>query len=1063
MVNFFIDRPIFSSVISIVITLVGLLSIFTLPVAQYPEIAPPTVQVTTSYNGASSDVVEQTVAAPIEEQVNGAQDMLYMNSISSNDGRLVLNVTFELGRDLELATVDVQNRVALANPQLPAEVRQSGVSVKKQSASMICAISLLSPDKSFDALFLNNYAKINLYDAIARIPGVGSITLFGDQDYGMRIWLNPDKMAQLGITADDIINVVQEQNLQAPAGQVGQPPAASSQQFQLSVRVKGRLSDPKEFEQIIVKANPDGSTVRIKDVGTVEMGSKAYIAFSRQDESASAMLLVYQLPGANALDIVEQVRSTMQELSTYFPEGIAYDIPYDTTLFVTASIDEVMSTLYEAMVLVFLVVFIFLQNLRATIVPMLAVPVSLIGTFASFQGLGFSINTLTLFGMVLAIGIVVDDAIVVVEAVQKKIDDDGMDPKAATKEAMKEVTGPIVATTVVLIAVFIPVAFMGGISGQLYKQFALTLAVSVGISSVNALTFSPAMCALLLRPQQQARGPLGWFFGKFNKYFDIITKGYTATVRLIIRKSVIALIVFAVLMGATWTLFGTVPTGFVPDEDQGYFMVNVQLPEGASLARSDVAVAEVEALLHDEPGVKSFFALGGFNLVTATYSSYTSTVFVILESWDDRKDPSLHVSSIMQKVQRKLAGVQDAKIAVFNPPPINGIGATGGMQFELQDRSGGSIEALAKVAKDFSEKASQRPEIAYTFTPFSATVPQIYVEVDRDKVRKLGIPLNEIFSALQTFLGGFYINDFNKYGRTYRVMAQAASEFRTSPADIAKFYVRGDTGKMIPLSTLVISKKIFGPEYIRRYNLFKAVEITASGAPGISSGQVLSTMEEVARDNLPRGYSYEWTNIAYQEKQSGGEIVVIFALAVLMVFLVLAAQYESWIIPLAIVFAVPLGVFGAISGQWLRGLDNNVYAQIGLIMLIGLAAKNAILIVEFAKQKYEGGMPFVEAAVEAAHLRFRPILMTSFAFILGVIPLVIATGAGSGSRHALGTSVFAGMIAATILGVLFVPLFYVQLLKIIERKNSKTGNTYSSVNEVKSVDADKPSSNENDS
>lgn len=1030
MVNFFIDRPIFSSVISIIITMVGLLSIFTLPIAQYPEIAPPTVQISAQYTGASADVVEQTVAAPIEEQVNGAQDMLYMSSISSNDGRMVLNVTFDLGRDLELATVDVQNRVSLATPQLPSEVTKSGVSVKKQSSSMICVISLLSPDGTYDSLFLNNYAKINLFDAVSRIPGVGSVSLFGDQDYGMRIWLDPDKMARLAITADDIISAVQEQNLQAPAGQVGQPPAASGQQFQLTVRVKGRLSEPEEFGNIIVKANPDGSTVHIKDVARVEMGSKSYSAFGRQDEIDSAMLLVYQLPGANALNIVENVRSTMKEMSQDFPTGMKYDIPYDTTLFVTASIDEVMDTLYEAMALVFIVVFIFLQNLRATIVPMIAVPVSLVGTFAFFQVLGFSINTLTLFGMVLAIGIVVDDAIVVVEAVQSKIDEEGLDAKTATKQAMKEVSGPIMATTAVLIAVFVPVAFMGGITGQLYKQFALTLAVSVAISSINALTFSPAMSALLLRPQKEMRGPLGWFFKQFNKYFSKITSGYTSGVRIIIRKSVIALGIFGALMLGAYTLFNAVPTGFVPNEDQGYFMINVQLPEGASLERSDAVVKQVEEILKNEPGVKTNFALGGFNLITGAYSSYTSTLFASLDPWDERTDPKLHVNAILKDVQQKVLGIQEATIICFNPPPINGIGSTGGLQFELQDRSGGSVEDLAQVAQDYMAELRKNPELTGIFTTFSANVPQLFVDVDRDKVRKLGIPLNEVFTAMQAFLGGYYINDFNKYGRTYRVMAQADSQFRTSPDDVSKFYVRGNTGKMIPLSTLLNQKKIFGPEYIQRYNLFRTIEITASNAPGYSTGQAMAIMEKIARDTLPRGYSFDWTNIAYQEKKSGGEIIIIFALAVVMVFLVLAAQYESWIIPLAIVFAVPLGVFGAIFGQFLRGLDNNVYAQIGLIMLVGLAAKNAILIVEFAKAKYEQGASLVEAAVEAAQLRFRPILMTSFAFILGVVPLVIAQGAGSASRHALGTSVFSGMIAATVLGVLFVPLFYVVLVRL---------------------------------
>jgi hydrophobe/amphiphile efflux-1 (HAE1) family protein len=1039
MINFFIDRPIFSSVISILITMVGLLSIFTLPIAQYPEIAPPTVQVTANYNGANAKVVEETVAAPIEEQVNGAQDMLYMNSISSNDGRYVLNISFEIGRDLELATVDVQNRVSLATPQLPSDVTKSGVSVKKQSPSMLGAISLSSPDKTFDSLFLNNYAKINLYDALARIPGVGSITIFGDQDYGMRIWLDPDKMARLGVTTGDVSTAIQEQNLQAPAGQVGQPPTNSGQQFQMTVQVKGRLTEPEEFGKIIIRADPDGSTVRVRDIARVEMGSKSYYSFGRIDGSPSCLMLLYQLPGANALDVMKAIRAQMKELSGYFPAGVTYSIPYDTTLFVTASIDEVLETLYEAMALVFIVVFIFLQNFRSTIVPMIAVPVSLVGTFAFFQLLGFSINTLTLFGMVLAIGIVVDDAIVVVEAVQKIIDEEGLDARAATKKAMKEVSGPIVATTAVLISVFVPVAFMGGISGRLYQQFALTLAVSVGISSINALTFSPAMSALVLRPQREARGPLGAFFRIFNKYFNKITSGYTSGVRLVIRKSIVALVVFGVLLLGTWSLFKSVPTGFVPDEDQGYFMTSIMLPEGASLERSDAVARKVENILKNEPGVKDYMTLGGFNILSQGYSSYTTTMFVMLDPWDKRTDPSLSLGAIINDTQKKFREIQEANIVNFSPPPISGIGSTGGIQFELQDRSGGTVDDLQQAASDYMKKAAARPELSNVFTTFSANVPQLFFDVDRDKVRKLGIPLNDIFSALQTFLGGLYINDFNKYGRTYRVMAQADSEFRESPDNVSSFYVRSSDKKMVPLSTLTSYRSIRGPEYITRYNLYRTIEISASTPAGYSSGQSIAAMEEVAKDNLPRGYGYEWTNIAYQEKKAGSQTVAIFALALLMVFLVLAAQYESWAVPLAVVFAVPLGVFGAILGQWIRGLDNNVYAQIGLVMLIGLAAKNAILIVEFARVRREHGLSLVDAAVDAAKTRFRPILMTSFAFILGVIPLVIASGAGSASRHALGTSVFAGMIAATIMGVIFVPLFFVLVSRLSDKK-AKSGS-----------------------
>lgn len=1023
-VRFFIDRPIFASVVAIIILLVGTLSLFALPIAQYPEISPPSVSVRANYTGADAETVMQSVATPIEEQVNGAQDMLYMSSISANDGSMALTVTFELGRDLELATVDVQNRVNLASAQLPQEVRSSGISVQKKSPDIVLIINLTSDLPQYDSLFLNNYAQINLYDALRRIEGVGDVSLFGDKDYGMRLWLDPDKLATYGLTVTDVISAVQEQNVQAPAGQIGMPPAPAGQQFQMSLRVKGRLAEPEEFGQIILKANADGSSVRLADVARVELGAKNYYTFARLNGQDTASLLIYQLPGANALDVAANVRKTMDELATFFPQGIKYQIPYDTTLFVQSSIAEVTETLVEALILVFIVVFVFLQNWRTTIIPMVCVPVSLIGTFALFPLLDFSINTLTLFGLVLAIGIVVDDAIVVVEATQRIIDEEGLSPKDATRKAMDEVTGPIIASTLVLVAVFVPVAFMGGITGQLYKQFALTLSVSVLISSINALTLSPALSALLLRPYKPIRGPLGWFFDKFNVTFEAITKRYNRGVAALVKRSVMAILVVAVFVAGCGGLFSILPSGFVPDEDQGYFIVNCMLPEAASLERSDEAVQQVEEYLKNAPGIRSYVTLGGFSLLTGAYSSYNSALFVVLDDWSERTTPELSLESIMGKAQNAFWKVQEGIIMAFAPPPIRGLSTTGGLQLELQDRTGGSIEELAAVAQTFMDETKKLPEVASTFTTFSAQVPQYYVEIDRDKVKKLDVPVNDVFSTMQTYLGGYYINDFNKYGRTYRVMAQAESEYRTRIDDLSKFYMRSGDGKMVPLSTLSEASRMAGPEYVQRYNIFPTVEITVSPNAAYSSGQTMAAIEKAALKSLPTGYGYDWTGIAYQEKSAGGQTGLIFALAIVMVFLVLAAQYESWATPFAVILCVPLGIFGAMASQWMRGLDNNVYAQIGLVMLIGLAAKNAILIVEFAKEQHEQGKSLTEAALEAAHLRFRPILMTSFAFILGVIPLVTASGAGSGSRHALGTSVFGGMILATILGVIVIPALY---------------------------------------
>jgi HAE1 family hydrophobic/amphiphilic exporter-1/multidrug efflux pump len=1033
MVNFFIDRPVFAAVLSIIITLVGAICILTLPIAQYPQIVPPTVQVAATYDGASAQVVEESVATPIEQEVNGAQDMLYMSSVSSNDGRMVLNVTFDISRDLDLATVDVQNRVALANSRLPSEVTRRGISVKKQSPDMLLVINLNSPDASRDTLFLNNYAKINITDALARVPGVGNVAVFGERDYGMRVWLDPDKLARLGLTASDVADAVRSQNVQAPAGQIGMPPAPPGQEFQLTVQVKGRLADPEEFADIIVRTGTGAEMVRVRDVGRVELGSQSYSAFTRLNGKPTCTIQVYQLPGANALDVVKQIRAIMAEQAGYFPSGVSYTIPYDTTKFVTASIHEVIKTLFEAVGLVLIVVYIFLQNGRATLIPMLTVPVSLVGTFAFMQVFGFSINTLTLFGLVLAIGIVVDDAIVVVEAVQHKIDHEKLPPREATRAAMAEVSGPVIAISLVLISVFVPVAMMGGVTGRLYQQFALTLAVSVALSAISALTLSPALCALILRPAHLPRGPLGAFFRGFNRLFEWTTSGYATGVRAAIRLFFVTLISLGVVIGGTYWLLKTLPTGFVPDEDQGYFIVNTLLPEGASLERNESVITRLEQTLAADPAVADVLSLGGYNLLTSTYSSYSSVLFVILKPWEERKTSELSLNATMARVRAFSANIQEAMVMAFNPSPIPGLGTTGGFQFELQDRAGGKVEDLARTAYEFMAEARQAPAVTGLFTDFSVDVPQLFYNLDRDKVQTLGIPPSSVFEALQTYLGGLYVNDFNKFGRTYRVMLQAEPRFRRSPTDIERFYVRSSHSQMVPLSTLGQTKDIRGPEYIRRFNLFRTVEMSGGTPPGFSSGQSITAMADLAGTRLPQGYGYSWTGIAFQEVKSGGQSVFIFGLALIMVFLVLAAQYESWTVPFAVILAVPLAVFGAMGAQMLRGLDNNVYAQIGLVMLIGLAAKNAILIVEFAKMRREQGDAPAEAAVTASILRFRPILMTSFAFILGVVPMMVATGAGAASRHALGTAVFGGMVAATVLGVYFVPALYCFIQRAVDR------------------------------
>jgi len=1025
MAKFFIHRPVFAIVLSLVIIIAGAMSLMTLPVAQYPQISPPTVQVVLVYPGASAETVEQSIAVPVEAQINGAENLLYFSSKSNSDGSYVLTCTFAVGTDLNLANVDINNRVSKAQPNLPPEAVAAGISVTKQSPDMLMVISLFSPDDSYDELFLSNYASLNLVDAVARTPGVGSTMLVGQRDYSMRLWVHPDKLSKLGLTATDIAQVIQEQNVLAPAGAVGQPPAKPGLEFQYSVNVKGRLEQADEFADMIVRTLPDGSILRVKDVARAELAAKSYTSFGRLRGVPATLLIVYQLPGANAIATADRLRDLLTRLGENFPPGLQCEVTMDTTAFVKASIDEVVHTLRDAVILVLLVVFLFLGSFRATFIPMLAVPVSLIGTFAAFVPLGFSINTLTLFAIVLAVGIVVDDAIVVVEAVEHHLEH-GLTPAEATEQAMEEVSGPVVALALVLCAVFVPVAFMGGITGVLYRQFALTLSIAVLLSALVALTLTPALCKMLLRPRREMRGPLGAFLRGFNRLFDQSTRGYLGFVRLMLRRSVLATAALLVFWAGAGGLLKLLPTSFVPTEDQGYFFAILNLPDGASMERTDALSRRAEQYLGRLPGMASVITMGGLNLLTGAYSSNNASFICMLKPWEERRTAVTRIGAIVAQAQQEFANYPEAVGLAFVPPPIPGLGTAGGFQLELQDQSGRSSDELMDVSQRFIAAASTRPEVTGLYTSFRTTVPQIRLDVDRDKARTLGVPINQIFQSLQICLGGLQVNDFNRFGRSYKVVIQAEPEFRTGPESIRQIHVRTGDGRMVPLGTITRTSETSGPDLLSRFNMFRTAEITGANAPGYSSGQALAAMEELARNNLPAGYGYEWTGTAYQEKESGGAQGLIFALASVFVCLALAAQYESWAVPFSVLFGLPLGVFGAFLAVWLGGLEDNIYVQIGLVMLMGLAAKNAILIVEFAKERHERqGLSLPEAAVEGARLRFRPILMTSFAFILGVVPLVLATGAGAASRVSLGTAVFGGMTAATALGVFFIPLLYV--------------------------------------
>lgn len=1032
MSNFFIRRPIVAMVISILIVLIGCASLLKLPVEQYPQLAPPNIQVQANYPGASAEIVEQSVATPIEMQINGVDNMLDIRSLNTSDGRMQLNVKFVVGTDLDTANTLTQNRVAQAQSRLPQEVNQQGVTVKKVNPSMLMVLSIYSPKGTYDDLFLNNYAVLNVRDALLRVPGISQVDLSG-AEYGMRVWLQPDKLANLGLTPADVIGAIKQQNLQAPAGQIGAAPSGPGQEFTYTVRAPGRFSTPEEFERILVRATEEGRQVRLKDVARVELGGEYYKSFGALNGQPAAVMMLYLLPGANQVESAHGVYRAMEEMKRFFPEDIDYAISYDSTPAVEASIEEIVHTLFEALVLVVLVVFIFLQNFRATLIPMLAVPVSLLGTFAVFPLIGFSINTLSLFGLVLAIGIVVDDAIVVVEAVMHHIEH-GMSPRDAAVQAMKEVSGPVVGIALILSAVFVPVAFLGGLTGRLYQQFALTIAISVLISAFNALSLSPALAALLLKPHQQRRGLLGRFFGGFNRGFERTTHGYLKVTGWLARRAALSLVLVALVAAGAGGLAKVIPGGFIPDEDQGVLLLNVQLPRAASLERTREVTRKIDQILKETPGVETFNVIGGMSSLSGSFAPNSATYFMRLKDWSERTTPETRLRGLLGSLGQKLAAIPDAVAFPFIPPALPGFGSAGGFSFVLQDRSGTlSVKDFGAQVAGFMMEARRRPEITSLFTAFDPNVPQVELTIDREKVSKLGVPINDVFNTLQASLGGAYVNDFNRFGRLYRVFVQSEAQFRQKPEDIGQFYVRSTTtGAMIPLSTLVSTRQDSGAELTVRYNLYRSAEITGRPAPGYSSAQALTALEETADKFLPREMGYEFTGLSFQEKTAPSSLPTLI-MAVVFVFLLLAALYESWSLPWSVLLGTPLVALGALFGIWLVGIDNNVFVQIGLVMLIGLAAKNAILIVEFAKAKREEGKPLFEAAMESAKLRFRPILMTAFAFILGVVPLILASGSGANSRKVMGIAVFSGMLVATVLGVFIIPALFVIVEKLSGR------------------------------
>ncbi|MDR3633705.1 MAG: multidrug efflux RND transporter permease subunit [Isosphaeraceae bacterium] len=1037
--KFFIERPIFANVIAIVTILVGAVALLGLPIEQYPQITPPTISVTTSYPGANAQVLSDVVASPVEQEINGVEGMLYMSSTCASNGAYNLTVTFEVGTDLDKAQVLVQNRVAIAQPRLPQEVQRQGVTTKKQSTSIIMVVALIAPDGRYDDLFLSNYATLRVKDALSRINGVGDIMIFGGASYGMRVWLDPEKLKARNLTTEDVLAAIGEQNVQVAAGQVGQSPSPKGQDFQYTVTTLGRLSDPEQFGDIIVKAVEDQPArmrlTRIKDVATIELGAQSYDQWVEIKGKPAAGIGVFQLPGANALDVARKVTATMEEIKATFPPGVEYIVPFNPTTFVEESIREVYKTLFEAGVLVLIVILVFLQDWRAVLIPATTVPVTIIGAFAAMAALGFSVNMLTMFGLVLAIGIVVDDAIVIVENAVHHIDRSKLDPKTATIRAMSEVIGPVIGITLVLMAVFLPAAFLGGITGRLYRQFALTIAATAVISAINAVTLKPAQCAVYLRPTRERKN---WFYRKFNDVYGRCEAAYAAVVRRAVRHTFAMMTVFVALAGLTGWWFTQLPSGFLPTEDQGYAIMGVQLPDAASQERTREVVKEINAILEKTPGVRGWFMNGGNSLLDNAPASNAATYYLDLEAFELREGhPEKSLQAILGHIAQETQRIRAALVFAFPPPAILGLGTAGGFELKLEDRAGTGLTEMQQVAEEMVRDGNAQSGLAGLQTSFRAGVPQIYAHIDRERAKSLGIPLATVFGTLQASLGSAYVNDFNKFGRTWQVRVQAAKEFRYRPEDIRRLEVRNNQGQMIPLSAIAQVERRNGPQIISRYNLYPAATINGQAAPGFSSGQAMTLMEQMSGRKLPTSMGYEWTGMSFQEKRIGGQAVFVFALGVLMVYLVLAAQYESWLLPAAVILVVPLALLGTVAAVAVRGMDNNIYTQIGVVLIIALASKNAILIVEFARELRADGRPILEAAVEASRLRFRPILMTSFAFILGIWPLVNATGAGAASRRALGTAVFGGMIAATVLAVFFVPVFYVVMQRLSEWRRGR--------------------------
>jgi hydrophobe/amphiphile efflux-1 (HAE1) family protein len=1020
--RFFIDRPVFASVLSIIITLCGLMAMFSLPVEQSPEITPPTVDIIASYPGANAETVAESIATPIEQELSGIENLLYYQSQSANDGGLTITLTFEIGSDLDIAAVEVQNRLKRAEPRLPQESLRQGISVIKRSNNFLAVVALNSDDPQFDDTYLSNYATIYMLDTLKRVPGMGDVTVFGAKDYSMRIWLNPDRLAMKGLTVTDVANAVRDQNGLYAAGRIGAEPIDGEIEFTLPVITSGRLQEPEEFEDIILRADPDGSMLRLRDVGRVELGSLSYDSFGRLNGNPTTFILAMLQPGANALSSMQGLEAALEELEKSFPEGVNYHIPFNTTQFIEVSIEEVAKTFFEAVLLVIFVVFIFLGSWRATIIPLLAVPVAIVGTFTGMLLFGFSINTLTLFGLVLAIGIVVDDAIVVVENVERIMHEEHLAVRDATIKAMNQVTGPVIAIVLVLSAVYLPVAFLGGLTGVMYRQFAVTIAISVFISGIVALTLSPALCRMLLRPNHEKLFIFRWF----DNTFTFLTRGYTATVKIAIKLGVFTLILFGGLLWITADLFERVPSAFIPEEDQGYFMVAVQLPQGASLKRTSKVMAEVEAFLMEQPEIQDVVCLGGQDFLAGqTASTGAGIFFVNLKFWDERKDPDQHVNAVVGRVFGRFAGMKEALVIAFNPPAIQGLGIRAGFELQLESRGVSDVRKLAEVTNDFLAAANADPMFMGVTGVLNVTQPQIYVELNRTRAMAMGLPISDIYSSLQAYLGALYVNDFNKYGRIYRVQLQAEPEFRAKPEDIRKIYVRNKAGDMVELSGVLDIAFQSGPNVVSRFNSFPAVQVTGAPAEGFSTGEAMARLNQLADETLPAGYEIEWSGASYQENAAGNQAPFIIMFGLVVVFLVLAAQYEKWTLPFAVLLAVPFAVLGAVIAVWLRGIDRDIYFQIGLLTLVGLSAKNAILIVEFSSVLREEGRSIVDAALEAARLRIRPIVMTSLAFILGVLPLVFSQGAGAGGRQSIGTTVMGGMLAATFLAVVFVPLFFV--------------------------------------